>query len=272
MRHSTVTTPTLDDLLLEVERAWDEGRGYERACQLAEQSPTHADDLFGFLDALIASELGTTPDAAAAARSAAGLADHLEACGDRSLADAVRRAGGLAPPEESDAARQLPASPHGPEPPPVLSGAAPSFGGCTVHRLDCAPGRAQGRGRADDRSAERGPASYPDYAGSRLGMNPREVAVGHRVPMRFLQKVDENPYGTPLAAVEEVARRGAALGLDYDEALAVLLATPDPAAAVPMAASSSGPLHAPQAFSYHDLVVRSFKDPAEQEFWLSLAR
>ncbi len=272
MRLPTQTAP-LDPLFAEVEQAWNEGRGYDRACELAEQHPAHACDLFGFLDALIAIALGTTPDAAAETRSAAALADRLETSGDPSLADAVRRSAGLVAPDRSAHVEHAAGPPRtslppAPEPPPALPGAAPAVQGSPLRRVVLP----ESRPAAGDRPAERAAAVYPAYAAARLVLKPGEVARRHGVPMRFLQQIDAHPGETPLRALEVIARRGADLGLDFDEALGVLLAEPSELAAVPMAASSAGPLRPPTPFSYRELVERNFRDqPAERDFWLSFA-
>lgn len=85
----------LEDLLMEVEQAWEQGRGYECASRLAEKHSNHADDLLDFLEGLLSIELGSTPDPEAAERSAANVVARLEAAGQHPLADTVRRSAGL---------------------------------------------------------------------------------------------------------------------------------------------------------------------------------
>lgn len=203
-----------EGLLIEVEQAWEQGRGYECVSRLAEKHSNYADDLLDFLEGLLSIELGSTPDPEASKRSAAGIVARLEADGQHSLADAIRRSAGL----------------------PIPAAAI----------------------------------SYPAYAAGQLGLVPPEVASGHGVPMRFLQQIDQHPRQTPLGALEEIARRGAALGLNYEEGLKALLAGPNSQTYAARAASSDGPLQKPQPFSYCDLVKRSFRnDPEACQYWLS---
>lgn len=261
---------SLEGLLVAVEQAWEQGRGYECVSRLCEEHPTHADDLLDFLEGLVSIELGSTPDSAAAERSAADVAERLEAAGEHSLADAIRRSAGLPVPATTaplDASlfgsSGTPPAPFASagmtEQPPEEAKVVPGSEECTIHPLPAPmPSSAV--------------TSYPTYAVERLGMTPPEVASGHSVPMRFLQQIDKHPRQTPLGAQEEIARRGAVLGLDYEEALNVLCADPDPQVYAAVAASSDAPLRSPKPFSYRDLVDRSFRnDPEARAFWLSFA-
>lgn len=264
MTPSTDPAQMLEYLFGEVEQAWDQGQGYERACQLANEAPDHAEDVFDFLEALIGCELGTTPNAAASDQSASRLANILDEKGDHMLADAVRRSVGLVPPEEVHTVPTFPATPPLPESIQESLENAPA----TATGASRPIARPIGLTRPKDRASMARATRYIVYAREHLPLNPRQIAEGHNLSMHFLDQVDRHPSDVPIRALEEIARRGEALGLNFSEALAALMAEPE--GAVPVAASSPGPLHAPQPFSYETLVRQTFEKDADAcDFWLA---
>ena len=107
---------------------------------------------------------------------------------------------------------------------------------------------------------------YVDYARRVLGCSARTLQEGHEVPLRFIQEINAHPQQTPLGAIEELARRGARLGLDYATALDLLLGGAGHRQR--RAASAPGRFHT-FPYDYRRLVMGCFKDEPGRAFWLS---
>jgi hypothetical protein len=256
-----------DSLFADLEQAWEQGRGYERASQLAAEHSEHGEALFDFLDALIQAELAPSPDPVASERSAAGLADRLDASGDASLAGAIREAAGLTPPTAEP-------SPHDPShaPPPCEGGAVRGPARIVPFRSsDDGQGTVRRRqpARGADRAAALG-SCFPVHAKERSGLNLKQLAEALRVPIRFLRGVDEHPNESPLEAIDELARRGEGVGLDFEESKTTLRAEPEADRGYATAASGQDGVRRTQTFSYKRLVEQCFKqEPDERALWLS---
>ena len=252
MPHSIPTPSLIDRLLVEIERAFEEGHGAARASALADQHPEHAETLVDFVDAMLLGALAPSPDPVASERATVSLADRLEARGEADLASGIRRAGGLVQPNEDDAGQGagceiLPFAPRG-------------------TAREAAPPR-----RASDRAAALG-CCFRDYAERVRGWNVKVLAEKLGVPMRFLRGLDENPSAAPPGALDEMARRAAEAGMDRDESRDVLGAEPEQTSRLAIAASGRDGVRAASAFSYEVLVRSCFQgDMAERDLWLSFA-
>ena len=244
----------LDDLLADVERAFAEGRGSERVDDLSEAHPEHAETLVEFLDAMLRAALAPSPDPVASARTTAALADRLDARGRPDLAAEIREAGGLAPADAEDST---------------------SDAACPVYTLSAHSGRDDRETtarRAGDRPAVLG-TCFPDYARQKLGLNLKRLAFKLGVKMRFLREIDENPSQAPSGALDEMARRAAAIGLDEAESRLVLESEPERSSGFAKAASGSDGVRQATGFSYLKLVETCFRDdPEAKAFWSSFDR